>query len=63
MTIIEMNMVNYLGRGIKVYKKDGQFLNFKPMSLVNDEQGERWVGFDDEMNERTIKRNEIEFIQ
>jgi hypothetical protein len=60
MEIVVLDMTKYLGRGIKVYFKDGTAINFRPTSMVH---GDKWVGVDDEGNTRTIRRNNILFVK
>jgi hypothetical protein len=61
-----VNMVGFLGIGIKVELKDGRAMNFKPVEYLpcpSDRNYDGWIGTDDEGRRRTIARMDIEFVK
>lgn len=63
MTIVQMNMADYLGRGIQVFLKDGTAINFKPTEHIKIHEIDMWIGYDDEGQKMQIERKEIEFVK
>ena len=66
MTIVKLDMEQYLGNGVRLFLKDGRSMNFKVQGFrqnLLDEDLDRWFGYDDEGNKHFIRRSDIEFVR